>query len=129
MVRDTSTPEQHKVTEHQGSPHEVRMNIGASIQHLALHLAKDAGLLAAAAEKLDHPNERAEGIAAFEAWMRHRHSNVEKTLQLLNEFMVGRCSDCRKEWSGAEIGNTCPFCNSSRWLALPKIPEEVENHA
>lgn len=57
----------------------------STVQHLALHLAKDAGLLAAAAEKLDHPNESKEGQCLLDDWMLRRAPHVEKTIALLRE--------------------------------------------
>lgn len=66
-------------------------------QHLALHLAKDAGALAAACEKLDHEDEVDEGTRALLAWYGKNLPNVLKTLMLLDEHRLELEEDRRAE--------------------------------
>jgi hypothetical protein len=66
-----------------------------TVQHLALHLAKDAGLLAAAAEKLDHEDEVDDGTARLREWFDRRAPNVRRTLALLDDH----ARRLRRGWS------------------------------
>lgn len=63
-----------------------------TIQHLALHLAKDAGLLAAAAEKMDHPEEHEAGCRLFIEWMTKRRPHVERSIELLESALLALSS-------------------------------------
>lgn len=56
-----------------------------SAEHFALHLAKYAGELASACEKMGHETEREEGQRLLIAWMEKRPAQVIRTLSLLCE--------------------------------------------
>jgi hypothetical protein len=68
-----------------------------SVQHLALHLAKDAGKLAEAAEKLDHAAEREDGVTLLRRFMEHRFDNMHRTLALLQDAVEGEKSVAYRE--------------------------------
>lgn len=84
-----------------------------TVPHLALHLAKDAGALAAAAEKMEHPEEAGEGAALFDDWMGRRLANVERTLALLKAWHPASLPECEGPRQGpcygVEPGEPCAF--------------------
>lgn len=88
-----------------------------SLGHIALHLAKEAGLLASAAEKMEHSGERADGEASLKAWWLNRAQNLDRIERLVAAHFHGECDHCGKSWNDPEPGAACPFCKSSRWGA------------
>lgn len=88
-----------------------------SLGHVALHLAKEAGLLASAIEKMEHAAERAEGEALLKAWLLNRANNLERIERLVAAHFHGKCSNCGKSWNAPEAGKNCPFCGSWNWGA------------
>ena len=56
-----------------------------TVGHFALHLAKYAGELATAAEKMEHEMEHAEGERLLRSWLDRRPDQVRRTLDLIAE--------------------------------------------
>lgn len=62
-----------------------------TLEHMALHLAKDAGLLAQALERMGHARERKEGWTLLDDWIRKRPDNVRKHVDRILERYALDC--------------------------------------
>lgn len=89
-----------------------------SLGHVALHLAKEAGILAAAVEKMQHAGEHAAGVVSLTSWFLERAENLGRIERLVAAHFHGECRACARTWNDPEPGNTCPFCGAAVWLVM-----------
>jgi len=73
-------------------PEEKHEKVHETVGHFALHFAKGmlelntaVSLLCRAAEKLDHPNKREEGLALLQEWLDTRAENMHHYVDLVTE--------------------------------------------
>lgn len=86
-----------------------------SLNHIALHLSKEAGSLAEIVEKMQHAAEREHGEKLLRFWFLERAGYLRRIERLVAAHFHGHCIACECSWPDPEPGASCPFCKSSQW--------------